>query len=209
MSADIIFQQFPDLSLRQKQQFEALKDLYEDWNSKINLISRKDIQNLYSHHILGSLAIAKLLSFRAETTVLDVGTGGGFPGVPLAIMFPQVKFHLIDSVGKKIKVVNDVVAKVELENVTTEQVRLEEHKQKYQFVVSRAVMPMPDLVRMARKNICKDIQQNPLPNGIIALKGGTLGQELKPFGKSVEVIPVNNYFTDSYYAEKYIIYLPI
>ena len=208
MSADIIFSYFPDLSARQREQFGALGPLYEDWNAKINVISRKDIQNLYHHHVLGSLAIAKLLWFRVGTHILDVGTGGGFPGIPLAIMFPDVQFHLIDSVGKKIKVAAEIAQAVGLKNVTTEQIRVEEHKLKYHFVVSRAVMPMPDLVKLSRKNITKE-QLNALPNGIIALKGGNLGAELQPMSRSVECTPVNAFFNDEYFDGKQIIYLPI
>lgn len=186
----------------------ALMPLYTDWNSKINLISRKDIQNLYPHHVLHSLAIAKFATFAQGTKILDVGTGGGFPGIPLAIMFPDVQFHLLDSIGKKVRVAQDVAERVGLKNVICEQQRVEEHKGKYHFVVSRAVMPMPDLLRMVRKNIAKE-QMNAIPNGIITLKGGNLADELKPLGKAVETTSVSAYFPDPYFEEKSIIYLPL
>lgn len=208
MTPEIIYRYFPDLTENQKRQFTLLKKLYEDWNEKINLISRKDIHNLYGHHVLGSLAIAKLVNFRPGTEILDVGTGGGFPGIPLAIMFPQAQFHLIDSIGKKIRVVEDIIAQIGLENTTCEQVRAEELKTKYHFVVSRAALPMPQLVKATRKNISKT-QINPIPNGVIALKGGTLDAEIRMFGSSVETIPVSKFFKDEYFVEKKIIYLPI
>lgn len=208
MTEEVITHHFPDLTEHQRSQMAALMPLYEDWNSKINIISRKDISNLYEHHVLHSLAIAKLLTFKPGTMVLDVGTGGGFPGIPLAIMFPDVQFHLLDSVGKKIKVAQSVADQLGLRNVTTEQVRVEEHKQKYHFVVSRAVMPLPDLVKLARKNISKE-QLNAIPNGIITLKGGQLEQEVKPFGKSIEITPVTDFFKTEYFEGKSVLYLPI
>ena len=168
-SIEIILKYFPNLSEVQKQQYQALYDLYADWNSKINVISRKDIVNLYEHHVLHSLGIAKIINFRPGTSVMDLGTGGGFPGIPLAIMFPETKFHLVDSIGKKVKVATEIANAIGLKNVTTRHCRAEEEKQLFDFVVSRAVMPLTDLLKIIRKNI-KTEQINPLPNGLICLK---------------------------------------
>ena len=176
---DLIITYFPGLSDTQKAQFEALYDLYIDWNSKINVISRKDITNLYEHHVLHSLGIAKFIRFVPETEVMDVGTGGGFPGIPLAIIFPEVRFHLVDSIGKKVKVATEVAKSIGLQNVTTRHCRVEEEKKMFDFVVSRAVMPLSDLVKIVRKNIKKE-QQNVYPNGLICLKGGELEHEILP-----------------------------
>ena len=167
--ADIIQNYFPDLTDTQKEQFAALWDLYTYWNSKINVISRKDIGNLYEHHILHSLGIAKVIHFRPGTEVMDLGTGGGFPGIPLAILFPEVSFHLVDSIGKKVKVATEVANAIELKNVTARHCRAEEEKRMFDFVVSRAVMPLPDLIKIVRKNIKKE-ESNALPNGLICLK---------------------------------------
>lgn len=176
---DIILKYFPNLSEVQQQQFAALYDLYTDWNSKINVISRKDITNLYEHHVLHSLGIAKVMQFRPETTVMDLGTGGGFPGIPLAILFPETHFHLVDSIGKKVKVATEIANAIGLKNVTTRHCRAEEEKQLFDFVVSRAVMPLTDLLKIIRKNIKKE-QHNALPNGLICLKGGELEREVMP-----------------------------
>ena len=204
---DIIKKYF-NLSHTQEQQFAALGVLYADWNSKINVISRKDIDNLYEHHILHSLAIAKFINFRDTTTILDLGTGGGFPGIPLAIMFPQCRFKLIDSIGKKIKVAQAVATEIGLENVDIEQIRAEEEKGKYHFVVSRAVMPLADMARLVRKNISRE-QINAMPNGIISLKGGELQAEIQPFRKTAELAKVSAYFKEEYFKTKQIIYLPL
>lgn len=208
MDKSIIFNHFASLTAAQQRQFEALDALYRDWNAKINVISRKDIDNLYLHHVLHSLAIAKLIGFKPGTRVLDIGTGGGFPGIPLAIMFPDCYFRLIDGVGKKIKVATEVASAIGLTNVEAVQRRGEEEKDKFHFVVSRAVMPLPDLVKIVRKNISKE-QLNALPNGLIALKGGDLKTETKPFGKVVSLTPINEWFADEWFADKQLVYLPL
>ena len=196
------------LTERQAEQFAQLDALYRDWNSKINVISRKDIDNLYEHHVLHSLTIAKLLPFQPGTTILDVGTGGGFPGIPLAIMFPECRFMLIDSIGKKIRVANEVAQALGLTNVICKQERAEEEKQKFDFVVSRAVMPPPDLVKLVRKNISTK-QHNAVPNGIIVLKGGDLRAELAPYIKTAEVTPCSQFFKGEWFNTKQVIYLPM
>lgn len=205
---DIILKYFPNLSERQKEQIAQLKPLYEDWNSKINVISRKDMDNFYEHHVLHSLAIAREIAFRDGSKVLDLGTGGGFPGIPLAIMFPNVQFKLIDRTGKKIKVVNEVAIAIGLKNVVAEQLSGEEEKGSYDFVVSRAVMPLPDLMKIVRKNISKKNQHNSLPNGLICLKGGDLTAETRPFKNIVSVTEIYNKFKEEWFKEKNIIYLP-
>lgn len=205
---EIILKYFPDLTDTQKAQFAALGALYEDWNSKINVISRKDIGNLYEHHVLHSLGIAKMINFRPGTTVMDLGTGGGFPGIPLAILFPDVSFHLIDSVGKKIKVTTEVAASLGLKNVSTRQCRAEEEKAQFDFVVSRAVMPLADLVKIIRKNIGKE-QRNAFPNGLICLKGGELEREIQPFKKVAEVTELKDFFEEEYFATKKVVYVCI
>lgn len=199
---------FPRLTDRQKSQFEALYDLYADWNSKINVISRKDIGNLYEHHVLHSLAIARLIHFQPGTRVMDLGTGGGFPGIPLAIMFPDCQFHLVDSIGKKIKVATEVASAVGLENVTLCHERAEEEKGLFDFVVSRAVMPLADLLKIVRKNISK-AQKNAYPNGLICLKGGELQHEVMPFKKQAEVIALNDWFEEEYFTTKKVVYVPV
>jgi len=196
------------LTDRQAEQFAQLDALYRDWNSKINVISRKDIDNLYEHHVLHSLAIAKWLPFQPGTTILDVGTGGGFPGIPLAILFPECQFMLIDSIGKKIKVASEVAQALGLNNVVCKQERAEEEKQKFDFVVSRAVMPLPDLVKLVRKNISTK-QHNAVPNGIIVLKGGDLKAELAPYQKTAEVTPCSQWFKGEWFETKQVIYLPL
>ncbi len=204
----IITKYFPDLTAEQQQQIDALGALYRDWNSKINVISRKDIDNLYEHHVLHSLAIAKLIRCRPGTRILDFGTGGGFPGIPLAILFPECRFRLIDGTGKKINVVNEVAKAIGLTNVDALHLRGEEEKGLYDFIVSRAVMPLPDMVKIVRKNIGKQ-QHNALPNGIITLKGGNLEAETKPFHKLIDITPVSNYFDEEWFKDKSIIYLPV
>lgn len=203
----MIIEEYFKLTERQAEQFAQLDALYRDWNSKINVISRKDIDNLYEHHVLHSLAIAKLLPFQPGTSIMDVGTGGGFPGIPLAILFPECQFLLIDSIGKKIKVATEVANALGLKNVVCKQERAEEEKQKFDFVVSRAVMPLPDLVKLVRKNISNK-HRNAVPNGLVVLKGGDLQAELKPF-KEAEVTPCSNYFRGDWFETKQVIYLPL
>lgn len=205
---DQILKYFPDLSDKQKEQFAALYDLYSDWNSKINVISRKDIENLYLHHVLHSLAIAKLIKFTDGTHIMDVGTGGGFPGVPLAILFPKCEFLLVDSIGKKIRVATEVSTAIGLKNISFRHCRAEEVKEKFDFVVSRAVMPLPDLVKIVRKNIAVE-QRNALPNGIICLKGGNLESEMKPFKKAAEADDLSMYFDEEFFKTKKIVYVLI
>lgn len=196
------------LTDQQKQQFEALDALYHDWNSKINVISRKDIDNLYEHHVLHSLAIAELIRFKPGTNIMDLGTGGGFPGIPLAIMFPEAKFHLVDSIGKKIRVCEEVSKALGLQNVTTQWCRAEEVKQQFHFIVSRAVMPLPDLVKLVRKNI-HHRHRNAMPNGLIVLKGGNLEGEIHPFRNIAEVTEISRFFPTEWFKEKRIIYVPL
>ena len=183
---DIILKYFPNLTQEQIKKFQLLDELYHDWNAKINVISRKDIDNLYEHHVLHSLGIAEIIRFKPGTKIMDLGTGGGFPGIPLAIMFPETSFHLVDSIGKKIKVCQEVANALSLQNVTTQWCRAEEIKDKYHYVVSRAVMPLADLVKIIRKNISKE-QINALPNGIICLKGGELANETLPLKNQTEI----------------------
>lgn len=204
----LINKYFPSLSDVQKQQFAALDALYRDWNSKINVISRKDIDNLYEHHILHSLAIAELIRFKPGTSIMDLGTGGGFPGIPLAIMFPEATFYLVDSIGKKIRVCEEVSKAIGLQNVTTQWCRAEEVQQQFHFVVSRAVMPLPDLVKIIRKSISKE-KLNALPNGLICLKGGELEQEAKPFGKAAQITSLSEYFEEPFFETKKLVYLPL
>lgn len=203
-----ILNYFPELTDIQKKQFAALYDLYREWNSKINVISRKDIENLYEHHVLHSLAIAKTVNFRPGTSILDFGTGGGFPGIPLAIMFPECRFKLIDGTGKKILVAQEVAKAVGLTNCTPVQLRGEDERGKFDFVVSRAVMQLPDLMKIVRKNI-SDKQRNALPNGVICLKGGDVQAETSPFKKIVEVTDIDNFFKEEWFKGKHIIYVPV
>ena len=207
MAAELILKYFPELTEEQQRQFDMLDALYRDWNAKINVISRKDIDQLYEHHVLHSLAIAKTIRFRPGTQILDFGTGGGFPGIPLAILFPDCRFKLIDGTGKKIRVAQEVSDAIGLKNCHPEHLRGEDEKGKYDFVVSRAVMPLPDLVKIVRKNIAKT-QQNALPNGIICLKGGDLQAEIRPFHKIVETTDISTFFKEEWFKEKHVIYLP-
>ena len=203
-----IQQYFPQLTAEQLHQVALLDELYRDWNAKINVISRKDIDNLYEHHVLHSMAIAKMINFRPGTRILDFGTGGGFPGIPLAILFPECQFKLIDGTGKKIRVAQEVAQAIGLKNCEPTHLRGEEEKGKYDFVVSRAVMPLPDLVKIVKKNIAKE-QRNALPNGIICLKGGKLESELQPYRKIVETAELSQWFSEEWFKEKYVIYLPL
>lgn len=199
---------FPDLTETQKQQFAALYDLYTDWNSKVNVISRKDITNLYEHHVLHSLGIAKIIHFRPGTEVMDLGTGGGFPGIPLAILFPDTHFHLVDSIGKKVKVATEIAQAIGLKNVTTRHCRAEEEKQQFDFVVSRAVMPLTDLLKIIRKNIRKE-QHNVLPNGLICLKGGELDREVMPVKHQTLIYDLKDYFEEEFFETKKVVYVTI
>lgn len=205
---ELILKYFPTITDKQKQQFAALYDLYFDWNSKINVISRKDITNLYEHHVLHSLGIAKVINFRPGTQVMDLGTGGGFPGIPLAILFPDTHFHLVDSIGKKVRVASEVAQSIGLKNVTFCHERAEDEKQKFDFVVSRAVMPLADLLKIIRKNISNK-QQNALPNGLICLKGGELSNETMPVKNVVEMWDLKDYFTEEFFETKKVVYVGI
>ncbi len=198
---------FADTTDRQKNQFAALWDLYTDWNSKINVISRKDIEHLYLHHILHSLGVLKVLKFLPETRVIDVGTGGGFPGIPLAIMLPQVQFTLVDSIGKKVKVAENVAQSIGLDNVKTIHARVEDLKEQCHFIVTRATMPLVDLVKLSKHLLSRD-QFNALPNGFIALKGGNLASELSSFGKKAMEEDLYPFLPDPYFKEKKVVYLP-
>ena len=205
----MIINEYFSLSERQAEQFAQLDALYRDWNAKINVISRKDIDNLYEHHVLHSLAIAKFLKFTPGTTVMDIGTGGGFPGIPLAILYPDCRFVLVDSIGKKIKVASAVAEALGLTNVECIQERAGDEKRQFDFVVSRAVMPLPDLVKLVRKNISHKNPHNALPNGLIVLKGGGVDAEVAPFKRSAEVAPVSDYLNQAWFKDKYIIYVTL
>lgn len=203
-----VLKYFENLSEKQKEQIAMLKDLYSDWNQKINVISRKDIDNLYEHHVLHSMAIAKAANFKSGSKILDFGCGGGFPGIPLAILFPECEFTLIDGTGKKILVATEVAKAIGLKNVNAIHRRGEEEKGKYDFIVSRAVMPLPDMLKIVRKNVA-DKSQNAMQNGIFCLKGGDLTDELKSFGKRVEKTEISNWFDEEWFKEKYVVYLPV
>ena len=203
---ELILKYFPDLTEEQKRQFAALYDLYTDWNSKINVISRKDIENLYEHHVLHSLGIAKVIRFKPGTKVMDLGTGGGFPGIPLAILFPEVQFHLVDSIGKKVRVATESAGSIGLKNVTTRHARAEEEKQLFDFVVSRAVMPLTDLLKIIRKNISPK-QQNALPNGLICLKGGELERETMPVKNKTTMWNLKEFFGEEFFETKKVVYV--
>lgn len=202
----LIFDHFPNLTDEQRSQFEQLDALYCDWNAKINVISRKDIDNLYSHHVLHSLGIAKAVTFRPGTKIMDIGTGGGFPGIPLAILFPECEFLLLDSIGKKVKVAQAVAEAIGLKNVTCAHRNVIEEKGKFDFVVSRAVMDMGDLYKLVRKNVAKECR-NALPNGIVVLKGGDLVNELAPFKKCSTTWNLSDYFKDEFFETKKVIYV--
>lgn len=203
---ELILKYFPDLTEEQKRQFAALYDLYTDWNSKINVISRKDIENLYEHHVLHSLGIAKVIRFKPGTKVMDLGTGGGFPGIPLAMLFPEVQFHLVDSIGKKVRVATEIAGSIGLKNVTTRHARAEEEKQLFDFVVSRAVMPLTDLLKIIRKNISPK-QQNALPNGLICLKGGELEKETMPVKNKTTMWNLKEFFGEEFFETKKVVYV--
>lgn len=206
MDTTRLFKYFPELSEKQKEQYNALKDLYLDWNAKINVISRKDIENLYEHHVLHSLGIAKVITFRPETRVMDLGCGGGFPGIPLAILFPNVHFHLVDSIGKKVRVAQEVANAIGLKNVEFSHARGEEIKEKYDFVVSRATMSLVELIKCVRKNI-DHTQHNALPNGIIALKGGELDGEMASMRKICTTWDLAQYFSEPYFETKKVVHV--
>lgn len=204
----IVFKYFTGLSDVQQKQFSALGDLYTEWNQKINVISRKDIENLYERHVLHSLGLTKMLQFKPGSKVMDVGTGGGFPAIPLAIMYPEVHFHLVDSINKKLTVAANVAEAIGLSNISLRHCRVEEEKEKFDFVVSRAVMPLKDLVKLSAKNVAsKGI--NALPNGIICLKGGELQEEIKPFRNIATVIDLDLYFEEEFFKTKKVIYVPV
>lgn len=205
---EIIERYFKELTDDQRHQLAQLDGLYREWNAKINVVSRKDIDNLYEHHVLHSLAIAKAYRFQPGTEILDFGTGGGFPGIPLAIMLPQCRFKLIDGTGKKIKVAQEVIAAIGLKNCQAVHLRGEEERGLYDFVVSRAVMPLPDLLKIVRKNISRQ-QRNVLPNGVICLKGGNIDGELQPFKRIAEVQDISQWFAEEWFKEKYVIHVPV
>ena len=205
---ELIKKYFPNLTNEQTAQLEQLYGLYHEWNEKINVISRKDIDNLYLHHVLHSLSIGLFTRFKPDTRILDFGTGGGFPGIPLAILFPECRFRLIDGTGKKIKVATEIANAIGLKNVEAVHLRGEDEKGRYDYVVSRAVMPLPDLVKIVKKNISHK-QINALPNGIICLKGGNINEEIKPFRKIIEVTPIATMIDEEWFAEKNILYLPL
>lgn len=205
---ELILKYFPELSEEQIRQFAALQELYTDWNAKINVISRKDIGNLYEHHVLHSLGIAQVIRFREGTQVMDLGTGGGFPGIPLAILFPDVQFKLVDSIGKKIRVAQEVAETIGLKNTTFAHERAEEEKGLFDFVVSRAVMPLPDLVKLCRKNI-NSTPHNALPNGLICLKGGEVNAEIAPFRQETLTWNLKEFFTEEFFETKKVVFVAI
>lgn len=202
---DHIVRYFPNLSETQREQLRKMSVLYPEWNEKINVISRKDIDNLEVNHLLHSLAIAKFINFTSGSDILDFGSGGGLPGLPLAVLFPEVHFHLIDRVGKKIKVAKEIAEAIGLKNVTFQHGDSGECHEKFDFVISRAVMPQTDLIRLSKKNISQ-IQKNALPNGVISLKGGALDEEIKPVKLLTEVIDINQYFDEPFFSTKKIVY---
>lgn len=203
---ELLLKYFSELNEKQKEQFAALGELYTEWNAKINVISRKDIGNLYEHHVLHSLGIAKVIRFSPGTKIMDLGTGGGFPGIPLAIFFPEVKFHLVDSIGKKVRVASEVAHSIGLKNVTFSHTRAEEIKDMYDFVVSRAVMPLTDLMKIIQKKFSTH-QQNALPNGLICLKGGELEHETMPFRNKTTMWNLSDYFDEDFFETKKVVYV--
>ena len=205
---DEIRKYFTELTATQLEQLTQLGELYRTWNERINVVSRKDIDNLYLHHVLHSLAIAKYVQVKGGARVLDFGTGGGFPGIPLAIVFPECRFKLIDRTAKKIRVTQEIAAAIGLTNATAEQKAGEEERGEYDFVVSRAVMPLPDLMKIVKKNISSE-QRNALPNGLICLKGGNLDAETRTVKKVVDITPVGNWFEDEWFEEKNVVYVPM
>ena len=205
---EIIKKYFPKLSSLQIEQFSKLEAVYKEWNQKINVISRKDVDSLYERHILHALAISKVVKFRSKTSVLDVGTGGGFPGIPLAILFPEAKFYLIDAIGKKIKVVNAVVEELGLKNVVAEQKHSNELKWTFDFIVSRAVTAFPKFVELMKGRI-KYKSFNNIQNGILYLKGGDLDEELKDYKKNIKLIPISNFFEEEFFETKFVVYYPM
>lgn len=208
MRMNLILKYFPHINQSQRQQFEALFPLYKEWNSKINVISRKDIDNLYLHHVLHSLAIAKVVQFKPGTKILDIGTGGGFPGIPLAIMFPESRFHLVDSIGKKITVVNSIYQSLGLKNVTTEIIRAENLKNQYHFIVSRAVTDLTAFLGWSKGKVSNH-NINDLPNGVLYLKGGELFNEENRLTNSYMLYKIPDYFAEDYFANKYVAYLKL
>ena len=208
MGIELITKYFPSLTEKQLEQFGMLQSLYEDWNSKINVVSRKDIDQLMLHHVLHSMAIAKFVNFRPGTRIVDVGTGGGFPGIPLAIMFPDADFTLVDSIGKKIKVVCGVAESLGLSNVRAMQTRSEELKEQFDFITSRGVTTLPEFVRMTRHLVSKKCL-NSIGNGVLYLKGGDLKAELAPFGRNVMEVDIKSYFDEEFFDEKKVVYIEI
>jgi len=206
---DLIRKYFTDLTSLQYEQLKALGPLYTDWNSKINVISRKDIDNLYEHHVLHSLAIAKVIRFADGTRIADVGTGGGLPGIPLAILFPECSFTLIDSIGKKVRVAQDIAAHIGLKNVICRHERAEDDKDKYEFILSRGVMPLPDLCSVAGRLLDRKVQRNAYPNGVICLKGGDLSAETAKFRKVTEITEIGKYFQEEFFKDKKTVYVQI
>jgi 16S rRNA (guanine527-N7)-methyltransferase len=206
--ATIIFHYFPHLSAQQQDQFSRLAPLYREWNDKINVISRKDIENIYVHHVLHSLGIAKVIAFRPGALILDVGTGGGFPGIPLAILFPQTQFHLVDSIGKKITVVKEVTKALGLKNVKAEQVRAEQVKGRYDFIVSRAVTRIKEFYGWVHHLVKKDASHD-IDNGILYLKGGDLEEEMNELRRPYRVYNLSDYFAEEFFETKRVVYVPL
>lgn len=207
-TSEIISKYFPNLTEKQKEQFGKLDELYRFWNAQINVISRKDIDMLYIHHVLHSLAIAKVIRYRPDETVMDVGTGGGFPGIPLAILFPETRFHLVDSIGKKIKVVSEVSKALGLENLRASHARAEQVDERFDFIISRAVTQLKEFYPWVRKKFNPD-SKNELPNGVLYLKGGDLAQEFKESGlKKIQQFPISEHFSEEFFDTKYVIYFP-
>ena len=204
---DIILKYFPDLTAKQLDQFSQLFDLYSSWNAQINVISRKDIEELYERHVLHSLGIAKICNFKAGESVLDVGTGGGFPGIPLAILFPDTQFHLVDSIGKKIKVVKEVASALGLENLKADHLRAEQIKEKFNFIVSRAVTRLGEFYPWIQGKFKKE-SINAIPNGILYLKGGDLTEEIAESKLNAELYPLSDYFEEDFFETKYVVYVP-